>query len=185
MASGWRRLPRHRKGCGKMTRPSDHHFDWSDTAIETLRRLWNAEGKTAQQIADVLGPPCTKNSVISKVHRLGLSLRRPSYQPSSPRQIVAPKPRLVRPVIRKAKPMPKMPEFVPAPLPDEIIEPDALMIPLIELTDKTCHFPFGDPKGPDLRFCGLPTQGAQSWCAKHLGVVYVPNSERRRDRQTG
>ena len=46
---------------------------WTDERVEVLKKLW-AEGLSARQIADQLGG-VTRNAVIGKVHRLGLSGR--------------------------------------------------------------------------------------------------------------
>ena len=49
-------------------------MSWTDERIETLRKLW-LEGLSASKIAGVLGCAVTRNAVIGKVHRLGLSGR--------------------------------------------------------------------------------------------------------------
>ena len=46
---------------------------WTDERVETLKRMWT-EGQSASQIAKELGG-VTRNAVIGKVHRLGLSNR--------------------------------------------------------------------------------------------------------------
>src|SRR5512134_1496608 len=46
---------------------------WTDERVELLKKLW-AEGLSASQIASRLGG-VTRNAVIGKVHRLGLSGR--------------------------------------------------------------------------------------------------------------
>ena len=46
---------------------------WTDERVELLKKLW-ADGLSASQIAAELGG-VTRNSVIGKVHRLGLSGR--------------------------------------------------------------------------------------------------------------
>ena len=46
---------------------------WTDERVELLKKLW-AEGLSASQIAGRLGS-VTRNAVIGKVHRLGLSGR--------------------------------------------------------------------------------------------------------------
>ena len=56
---------------------------WNDERVELLKRLW-AEGLSASQIASRLGG-VTRNAVIGKVHRLGLSGRATSSRSSSPR----------------------------------------------------------------------------------------------------
>ncbi|MEM1130460.1 MAG: GcrA family cell cycle regulator, partial [Pseudomonadota bacterium] len=48
-------------------------MSWTDERVDTLKRMWN-EGKSASQIAKELGG-VTRNAVIGKVHRLGLSNR--------------------------------------------------------------------------------------------------------------
>ena len=46
---------------------------WNDERVEQLKKLWS-EGLSASQIASRLGG-VTRNAVIGKVHRLGLSGR--------------------------------------------------------------------------------------------------------------
>jgi len=48
-------------------------MSWTDERVELLKRLWS-EGLSASQIAGRLGS-VTRNAVIGKVHRLGLSGR--------------------------------------------------------------------------------------------------------------
>ena len=49
-------------------------MSWTDERVEILTKMW-AEGNSASQIAKELGG-VTRNAVIGKVHRLGLSNRR-------------------------------------------------------------------------------------------------------------
>ncbi|WP_277600691.1 GcrA family cell cycle regulator, partial [Paracoccus haematequi] len=48
-------------------------MSWTDERVETLKRMWS-EGQSASAIAKELGG-VTRNAVIGKVHRLGLSNR--------------------------------------------------------------------------------------------------------------
>ena len=48
-------------------------MSWTDERVETLKKMW-ADGQSASQIAKELGG-VTRNAVIGKVHRLGLSNR--------------------------------------------------------------------------------------------------------------
>ena len=61
-------------------------MSWTDERVEQLRQHW-LEGKSASQIATLLGHGLTRNAVIGKVHRLGLAGRAksPSSAPSRPR----------------------------------------------------------------------------------------------------
>src|SRR5829696_7819780 len=56
---------------------------WTDERVELLKKLW-ADGLSASQIAAELGG-VTRNAVIGKVHRLGLSGRAKSPSSSAPR----------------------------------------------------------------------------------------------------
>jgi GcrA cell cycle regulator len=55
---------------------------WTDERVETLKKLW-LDGLSASQIAKQLGG-VTRNAVIGKVHRLGLSGRASPSQPAHP-----------------------------------------------------------------------------------------------------
>src|SRR5207247_1010291 len=57
---------------------------WSDDRVEQLKKLWES-GLSASQIAAELGN-VTRNAVIGKVHRLGLSGRAKSPSSAAPRQ---------------------------------------------------------------------------------------------------
>ena len=50
---------------------------WDNQRIEKLKTLW-AEGNTAKEIAIIFGD-VTRNSVIGKIHRLGLTSHRPPH----------------------------------------------------------------------------------------------------------
>ena len=56
---------------------------WTEERVENLKKLWG-EGLSASQIAAELGG-ITRNAVIGKVHRLGLSGRAKSPSTSAPR----------------------------------------------------------------------------------------------------
>src|SRR5258705_3982509 len=57
---------------------------WTDDRVEQLKKLWEG-GLSASQIAAELGN-VTRNAVIGKVHRLGLSGPAKSPAPAAPRQ---------------------------------------------------------------------------------------------------
>src|SRR5881392_518328 len=66
---------------GRDERPA---MSWTAERVETLKKLW-ADGLSASQIANELGN-VTRNAVIGKVHRLGLSGRAKSPSSAAPRQ---------------------------------------------------------------------------------------------------
>jgi GcrA cell cycle regulator len=59
-------------------------MSWTDERVETLKKLWT-DGLSASQIAAQLGG-VTRNAVIGKVHRLGVSGRTKSPSSAEPRK---------------------------------------------------------------------------------------------------
>ncbi|NDH74505.1 MAG: GcrA cell cycle regulator, partial [Rhodobacteraceae bacterium] len=59
------------------------------------------------------------------------------------------------------------------------IEKNAKKLTLLELTERTCKWPVGDPATPDFWFCGLPTQTGKPYCEAHVGVAFQPMNSRR------
>jgi GcrA cell cycle regulator len=47
-------------------------IEWDEPRMELLKRLW-VSGETARTIAERLGGGITRNAVIGKAHRLGLT----------------------------------------------------------------------------------------------------------------
>ena len=205
-------------------------MSWTDERVETLKRMW-AEGQSASQIAKELGG-VTRNAVIGKVHRLGLSNRnddtaeaaaaapapeaKPAPAPAAaaapklaPEPAPEPKPAAAAAAAPEAKPEPA-PETTPAvaasnfnrrpivpagqPLPPQPsaneISPEALAsvrevekrarkLSLMELTERTCKWPIGDPATDKFWFCGLPSAPGKPYCEAHVGVAFQPMSSRR------
>ena len=118
---------------------------WTDERVELLKKLW-ADGLSASQIAAELGG-ITRNAVIGKVHRLGLSGRAKS--PSS----TAPRPRKARSSGHMMRvPRPSMRGNTALAYDYDVEpEPELIEIPLeqrktlLQLTEKTCRWPVGDP----------------------------------------
>ena len=190
-------------------------MSWTDERVELLKKMWS-EGQSASQIAKELGG-VTRNAVIGKVHRLGLSNRAggtaasaaaPAPAPAAkPEAKPKPGPRPVRteepeteatpePATASAAPSPARKAIIPAgqPLPPQPsaneISPEALAkvseiekkakkLTLLELTERTCKWPVGDPATERFWFCGLPVQQGKPYCEAHVGVAFQPMSSRR------
>ena len=192
-------------------------MSWTDERVETLKRMWG-EGQSASQIAKELGG-VTRNAVIGKVHRLGLSNRAGGTEEEVEAPQVAaaapPKPEAVRPEpappraaepprpapaqaapVSNVTPLPIRKAIIPAgqPLPPQPslneISPEALAsvrevekrarkLTLMELTERTCKWPIGDPATEDFWFCGLPSLPGKPYCEAHVGVAFQPMSARR------
>ena len=205
-------------------------MSWTDERVETLKRMW-AEGQSASQIAKELGG-VTRNAVIGKVHRLGLSNRvggkdedepeapaarpEPAPQPAPaaaaarpdpvpepaapprPAPAAEPEPRpapaaapaanvtplpLRKPLVPAGQPLPPQPsanEISPEALASvREVEKRARRLTLMELTERTCKWPIGDPATDDFWFCGLPSLPGKPYCEAHVGVAFQPMSARR------
>ncbi len=186
---------------------------WTDDRVELLKKMWG-EGQSASQIAKELGG-VTRNAVIGKVHRLGLSNRTTTGAKAEAKTAAPKKPAKPKAAPKKApKPEMKTESASPPPLPKPIpmsaarkaiipagqplppqpsnneisaealakvnaVEKKAKKISLMELTERTCKWPVGDPATEDFWFCGLPTQAGKPYCEAHVGVAFQPMSSRR------
>lgn len=220
-------------------------MSWTDERVEILQKLW-AEGRSASQIAKEMGG-VTRNAVIGKVHRLGLSNRaaakaaasgkaeapaadaqpkekaaanaKPAPEAASEPEtseakaktaepakaepaaegeeaakaksddkteaapVPAPVAERQRPVIRDAT----QPRAPGAPTPEEIaaratlieIEKFVKRIGLLDLTERVCKWPIGDPTDEDFAFCGLESVPGKPYCKHHIAIAFQPMSSRR------
>ncbi len=155
---------------------------WSDDRVEQLKKLWEA-GLSASQIAAELGN-VTRNAVIGKVHRLGLSRRAKSPPSAAPRQR---KPRPAQQMMRVTVSRGNTAlahafevELEADPIAHDNVVPMSQRLSLLELSEATCHWPVGDPSSPDFFFCGGKALGGLPYCAHHSRVAYQPTVDRRR-----
>ncbi|MGB6538314.1 MAG: GcrA family cell cycle regulator [Xanthobacteraceae bacterium] len=162
-------------------------MSWTDERVELLRKLWT-DGLSASQIAGELGG-VTRNAVIGKVHRLGLSGRAKSTGAGVPRprksRSTSPMLRIGRNALRGNTALAHAYEFdlEPEPEPIDNVIPIAQRRTLLELNEQTCHWPVGDPGNGDFFFCGGNSVTGLPYCAYHARIAYQPAADRRRDRR--
>lgn len=171
-------------------------ISWTDERVDLLKKLWS-EGLSASQIAGELGG-VTRNAVIGKVHRLGLSGRAKAPQPQAAR----PKKPVARPATTTIRPAGAAPtsvgntalksETVPAPRPQVAPHPQIVSLsdePLIsnasvlQINEQTCKWPIGDPNADGFHFCARRSEVGIPYCGYHARIAYQPVSDRRRDRR--
>lgn len=161
-------------------------MSWNDGRVETLKRLW-AEGLSASHIATELGG-ITRNAVIGKVHRLGISARAKSPAAAAPRPRKA---RVHQQMIRVASPVAQGSTALATAFDYEIeaypkvvdnVVPMERRRSLLELREHSCRWPIGDLGDADFFFCGGPTATSLPYCAHHCRVAYQP-ANMRRDRK--
>jgi GcrA cell cycle regulator len=175
---------------------------WTDERVELLKKRW-ADGLSASQIAAELGG-VTRNAVIGKVHRLGLSGRAKSA-PSGvsrmrPKTAATQQPRRAAPtsaprqqhsfgvrgnaaLAMSAAPAPR-PTPAPRVVPIELVETALVCerVTIMELRENMCRWPLGDPSQPEFRFCGGKSTPGAAYCPHHSQVAYQPASDRNRRR---
>lgn len=167
-------------------------MSWDDGRIEQLKKLWS-EGLSASQIASELGG-VTRNAVIGKVHRLGLSGR----AKAKPASVARPRTK----TIVKQAPMRSSGggssgggvvrgnlavaeildvELVVQPKPREnVVIPMSRRISIMELREGVCRWPMGDPLQPDFAYCGADSTIGKTYCEAHARIAFQPQNERRR-----
>jgi GcrA cell cycle regulator len=156
-------------------------MSWTDERVETLKKLWS-DGLSASQIAAALGG-ITRNAVIGKVHRLGLSGRAKSPAAGEPR---ARKPRTHSAMLRVARPVVRGNNALAYEFETEA-EPELIdnVIPLgqrrslLELNEETCRWPIGDPGSAEFFFCGGRSLAGLPYCSYHSRIAYQPPNSRR------
>jgi GcrA cell cycle regulator len=162
---------------------------WTDERVELLKKLWS-EGLSASQIAGRLGG-ITRNAVIGKVHRLGLSGRATTSRMAGGRQRsrITPARRITKPkfaqvgnVALRALYQPDAEPFVPQI--EELDIPVAERRTLQDLTECSCRWPIGDPQTAEFHFCNRTKVAGLPYCEVHSRRAFQPPQSRRRERET-
>jgi GcrA cell cycle regulator len=160
---------------------------WNDERVELLKKLWS-DGLSASQIAGRLGG-VTRNAVIGKVHRLGLSGRATTSRMKSHRPRVRTvqtakrvmKPRFTNvgnPALRNLYLGDTEPDVPPA---EEVVIPVAERKYIQTLTESCCRWPIGDPQQADFHFCGKKKIPGLPYCEAHARRAFQPPQARRRE----
>ena len=204
-------------------------MSWTPDRVEALKRMWS-DGQSASQIANDLGG-VTRNAVIGKVHRLGLSNRgnvnnkekkvlditraesiKKPVKKRAPSEIKATVPedsvRKKKHLASESKSEKKEPQsqninkpiiytanqpLPPQPSTSEIseetlrnvksIEKKSKKLSLMELTERTCKWPIGDPATEKFWFCGHAAEPGKPYCETHIEIAFQPVASRRERRQ--
>jgi GcrA cell cycle regulator len=149
---------------------------WTAERIEQLRHCI-ASGLTCSQTAAEIG--VSRNAVIGKIHRLGLSPARPagasarSCPPRARHPRISPNSRLFRLIGAQAPRIASDTAAEPAPI------DSAQRCSLLEIAQDKCHWPIGDPHATDFAFCGNEAVSGFSYCAGHARMAYRFPAQRR------
>ena len=196
---------------------------WSDERVAILKKMW-LEGSSASEIAKELGN-ITRNAVIGKVHRLGMSNRdtnnlksgsstsnaKKSVRRGRPPKVNKEEKKRGRP--HKLKDPGDFPETldvkeksttssakemrldenntkVASDLSEETlqnilkVEMKSKKISLMELTERTCKWPIGDPATDTFWFCGHESEPGKPYCKTHISIAFQPITQRRSRKET-
>lgn len=172
---------------------------WNDEREDILKKLWS-DGLSASQIAGRLGG-VTRNAVMGKVHRLGLSGRATTNRMASQRRVRSYRRRRIRQGIDyhpwqltlpldepqsrnddNILPFPKQPFIdrmaevkAPASLRMTIlVEKDGVMVANDEFTSRNCKWSTGRDQRGFHEFCGTDTIPGTSYCYAHLKASRDP-----------
>ncbi len=169
-------------------------MSWTDERIDLLRKLW-LDGLSASRIAAELADGVTRNAVIGKVHRLGLSGRVKAVAPPAqvrPREAAPQVP--VRPAAvapHRSGPL-RSPVALAAPSHTALqpqrasgdVVPMSDCVTIMDLRESMCRWPVGDPMSSEFRYCGdKASAGEGPYCAFHSRMAYQPTQDRRRERK--
>jgi GcrA cell cycle regulator len=182
---------------------------WTDERVALLKKLW-MEGLSASQIAGELSGGVTRNAVIGKVHRLKLSARaKPTNvapRPKAPRANIgaprrsssggssSPRTNLGAASQRRTNSAPMIGATalkIDTDLETEIVmevqsKAAELFIPveerisLLQLTEKTCKWPIGDPMSSEFHFCGRMSDEGKPYCDFHSRRAYHQVDRKKR-----
>ncbi|GAA6211120.1 GcrA family cell cycle regulator [Hyphomicrobiales bacterium 4NK60-0047b] len=161
-------------------------MSWTDERVEVLTKLW-AEGLSASQIAGRLGG-VTRNAVIGKVHRLGLSGRattsrakpararkhKAARQTNSPRLGLFSNSNTALRTISTPSDAPKEEPFRSQFVELEI--PEEERVDLVDLKECQCRWPIGDPQDGNFHFCGKKKTEGTPYCEYHSEIAFQPLS---------
>ena len=170
-------------------------LSWTDERVDRLRKLW-IEGLSASRIAAELAGGVTRNAVIGKVHRLGLSGRSKGVANAAPAKIRP----ILKPLGHPARsPLPQGTvtmlmrgdnaialhvgalSMAQARSSGDNVVPLAETVTIIDLRESMCRWPVGDPSSSEFRYCGSRAPvGEGPYCAHHSRMAYQPVQDRNR-----
>ena len=158
---------------------------WTSQRIELLKRCFHA-GLSCGQIARDIG--VSRNAVIGKIHRLGLSRPKDVIGSQLEQRHAA---RLARPKTARAW-RPKHPRLNifaqhemlaafprPQPRAEDIPIYDGRGCTLFELSQRKCRWPISNPSGEDFCFCGNEPVKGLPYCLGHARIAYRSVGRRR------
>jgi GcrA cell cycle regulator len=169
--------------------------EWTDKKIEKLKKFWE-KGYSAAEIGKKLD--FSKNAIVGKVHRLGLSNRSSPIKAQSGASAPASRAAVVKPAkkpektpaaaFRPAKPEPvaKSGQKADSSARDKVvskIKKPSVGISMLELTNDLCCWPIDDVNSENFHFCGKKVFKNKPYCLEHCAVAYTNSSTPLEERE--
>lgn len=134
---------------------------WTAERVAQLKRGVNA-GLSCAQIANEIG--VSRNAVIGKINRLGLSRGRSPAAPRPCRGALIRRPQVLNQRL-KLKAL-----FASTPIAEDVVSTEPCS--LLNLAPRNCRWPIGGVGTVGFTFCGNATVDGMSYCAGHVRMAY-------------
>lgn len=155
---------------------------WTDERTAELKRLWVEEKLSGAEIAKRMGL-AHRNAIMGKVHRLGLTRSRnaeASADEADAGRAVGRKSAQRPPDASSGVPSGTQADPTPGPVAPEPkpaspeLRPDDTsgLHPVLQLKERHCRWPIGDPQLPGFRFCCGERTAGTPYCRAHADEAY-------------
>jgi GcrA cell cycle regulator len=147
-----------------------HSRVWNDERVEQLKRL-HAQGLPCSLIAAKLGCGLSRNSIIGKLHRIGIRRSKPVLTNERPTPRSRRRP--LRPIAVLLPPAEcAMEQKQPSSPFNDVEIPLTQRRALVDLGQHDCRWSYDDPAASDFFFCGAPTVDGLPYCRAHCERAY-------------
>lgn len=159
---------------------------WKDPERDKQLRELLSEGFSSSLIGDKMG--LSRNAIIGRAHRLGLTCGNGKHRTSKRRERKAPEPKPVKvqahmngalafQITRAIRAKMLRDEAPDQELPKTAIIDGFRHLTVLELENGDCRFPTGE--GAGIRFCGRAQVEGFPYCFTHARMAFRPAQERK------
>ena len=141
---------------------------WTKEKCEFLKENWGKS--TARELAEQMGPGFTRNSIIGKASRLGLSAKIKTRTATSNENFE-------NSLVHKKGKLKRGRNKFKSLIIEKDFEPENPK-QLEELTDNDCKYPIGHPNEKNFYFCGRSALKDFSYCKLHLLYSYQSKNKK-------